>query len=104
MAKTMTIGELINILSAYPDYMPVFFYDMDKERDSMIEVVELAGPTMDVEETGDIFWNTPYYCKGVSNIEEYWMAHGTCPIVCMREKTLWERKEDDSQRTESKSC
>ena len=104
MAKTMTIGELINILSTYPDYMPVFFYDMDKERDSMIEVVELAGPTMDVEETGDISWSTPYYCKGVSNIEDHWQTNGMCSILCMREKTLWERKEDDSQRAESKSC
>lgn len=104
MAKTMTVGELMSILSTYPDYMPIFFYDADKERDSMIEVVELAGPAMDVEETGDISWNTPYYCKGVSNIEEHWMMHGMCPILCMREKTLWERKEDDSQRAESKSC
>ena len=104
MAKTMTVEELMNILSTYPGHMPIFFYDADKERDSMIEVVELAGPAMDVEETGTISWNTPYYCKGVSNIEEYWMAHGMCPILCMREKSLWERKEDDSQRTKSESC
>lgn len=104
MAKTMTVEELMNILSTYPGYMPIFFYDADKERDSMIEVVELAGPAMDVEETGTISWNTPYYCKGVSNIEEHWMAHGMCPILCMREKSLWERKEDDSQRTKSESC
>lgn len=104
MAKTMTVEELMNILSTYPGHMPIFFYDADKERDSMIEVVELAGPAMDVEETGTISWNTPYYCKGVSNIEEHWMAHGMCPILCMREKTLWERKEDDSQRAKSESC
>lgn len=104
MAKTMTVEELMSILSTYPGHMPIFFYDADKERDSMIEVVELAGPAMDVEETGDISWSTPYYCKGVSNIEEHWMMHGMCPILCMREKTLWERKEDDGQRAESKSC
>ena len=104
MVKTMTIGELINILSIYPPHMPIFFYDADKERDSMIEVVELAGPISDVEETGDVSWSTPYYCKGVSNIEDHWQTNGMCPILCMREKTLWERKEDDSQRTESKSC
>lgn len=104
MAKTMTAGELMSILSTYPGHMPIFFYDADKERDSMVEVVELAGPAMDVEETGTISWNTPYYCKGVSNIEEHWMMHGMCPILCMREKTLWERKEDDSQRAESESC
>lgn len=94
----------MNILSTYPPHMPVFFYDVDKERDSMIEVVELAGPISDVEETGDISWSTPYYCKGVSNIEDHWQTNGMCPILCMREKTLWERKEDDSQRAESKSC
>lgn len=104
MAKTMTVEGLMNILSTYPGHMPIFFYDADKERDSMIEVVELAGPAMDVEETGTISWNTPYYCKGVSNIEEHWMAHGMCPILCMREKSLWERKEDDSQRAKSDSC
>lgn len=104
MAKTMTVEELMSILSTYPGHMPIFFYDADKERDSMIEVVELAGPISDVEETGDISWSTPYYCKGVSNIEDHWQTNGMCPILCMREKTLWERKEDDSQRAESKSC
>lgn len=98
MAKTMTVGELMDILSVYPPHMPIFFYDADKERDSMVEVVELAGPISDVEETGDISWSTPYYCKGISNIEDHWQANGMCPILCMREKTLWERKEDDSYK------
>lgn len=96
MTKTMTVGELMNILSTYPSHIPVFFYGADKERDSDIEVVELAGPISDVEETGDISWSTPYYCKGVSHIEDHWQKNGMCPIICMREKTVWEVEEDDS--------
>lgn len=95
MSKTMTVGELMDILSTHPPHVPIFFYDADKERDSMIEVVELAGPISDVEETGDISWSTPYYCKGVSNIEDHWQINGMCPILCMREKTLWERQENE---------
>lgn len=95
MSKTMTVGELMDILSTHPPHVPIFFYDADKERDSMIEVVELAGPISDVEETGDISWSTPYYCKGVSNIEDHWQTNGMCPILCMREKTLWERQENE---------
>lgn len=95
MAKTMTVEQVMNILSTYPGHMPIFFYDLDKERDSCIEVVELAGPRSDVEEGGDIVWGTPYYCKGNSNIEEHWGENGMCPILCMREKTAWEREEDD---------
>ena len=98
MAKTMTVGELINILSVYPSHMPIFFYDVDKERDSMIEIVELAGPISDIEETGDVAWSTPYYCKSISNIEDHWQTSGMCPILCMREKTPWERKENDSYK------
>lgn len=94
MSKTMTVEELMNILSTYPPYMPIFFYDIDKQRDSIIEVVELAGPISDVEENGDISWNTPYYCKGISNIENHWQVNGMCPILCMREKTLYERQEN----------
>lgn len=92
MSKTMTVEELMNILSIYPPHIPIFFYDIDKQRDSMIEVVELAGPISDVEETEDISWNTPYYCKGISNIENHWQANGMCPILCMREKTLCEKE------------
>jgi len=95
MTKTMTVGELMEILSAYPPHMPVFFYDIDKEKDSNIELVELAGPHSNVEESGTISWHTPYYCKGESNIEEYWMHQGMCPILCMREKTLWEVEQND---------
>ena len=95
MAKTMTVRELIEILSAHPPHVPVFFYDIDKESDYNIELVELTGPYSDVEETGTISWHTPYYCKGKSNIEEYWMHQGMCPILCMREKTLWEVKQND---------
>ena len=94
MIKTMTVEELMNILSTYPPTMPIFFYDIDKERDSNIEVVELAGPVSDIEETGDVSWHTPYYCKGVSNIEEHWQAYGMCPVLCMREQTLWEVEND----------
>lgn len=85
MAKTMTVGELMDILSTHPPHVPIFFYDADKERDSCIEVVELNGPIKEPEETGDIVWGTPYYCKGVSHIEEHWKENGLCPILCLRE-------------------
>ena len=44
MAKTMTVEDLMSQLSVYPPNMPIFFYDIDKERDSCLEVLELAGP------------------------------------------------------------
>lgn len=95
MAKTMTVEELMSVLSTYPGHVPVFFYNPDKERDSMIELVELAGPIIDPDDAGRLNWSTPYYCKGISNIEDHWHKYGTCPILCMREKTVWEREEND---------
>lgn len=43
MVKTMTAGELMKQLATFPPELPIFFYDMDKERDSCLEVLELAG-------------------------------------------------------------
>ena len=54
MAKTMTVGELMKQLAAFPPELPIFFYDMDKERDSNLEVLELAGPQFDPDDEGNI--------------------------------------------------
>lgn len=90
MVKTFTVEDLINELSNYPPTMPVFFYDADKERDSCLQVLELNGPRLEPEDDGLIIPSTPYYCKGVSNIEQYWATHGMTPILCLREKTWQE--------------
>lgn len=86
MSKTMTVGELVNILSTYPPHMPVFVYDYDKERDLAVEVVELAGPYLEPDECGIINLSTPYYCKGHSRVEEHWRNYKREPFICLRER------------------
>lgn len=90
--KTMTVGELVAKLQEHPPYVPVFVYDIDKERDLAIEVVELAGPHFEPSEYGIISDVSPYYCKGNSRIEEHWKREGKQPIICLREKTYMEER------------
>ena len=93
MVKTMTVEDLMSQLSVYPPNMPIFFYDIDKERDSCLEVLELAGPYLDPDDDCSIRPTSPYYCKGVCNVEDYWQENGTTIFLCLREKTFRERKE-----------
>jgi len=85
MAKTMTVAELTRALSEYPPDLPIFFYDFDKERDSCLQILELNGSRIEVDDGGYLKHHTPYYCKGYSSIEEYWAENGFCPILCLRE-------------------
>ena len=94
MVKTMTAGELMKQLATFPPELPIFFYDMDKERDSCLEVLELAGPYLDPDDDCSIRPTSPYYCKGVCNVEDYWQENGTTIFLCLREKTFQERKEN----------
>ena len=93
--KTMNVGELIAKLQEHPPHVPVFVYDIDKERDLAIEVVELAGPHLEPDECGIISDMSPYYCKGYSRIEEHWGREGKQPIICLREKTYREQKKGE---------
>ena len=93
--KTMTVDELIAKLQEHPPHVPVFVYDIDKERDLAIEVVELAGPHLEPDEYGIISDMSPYYCKGYSRIEEHWGREGKQPIICLREKTYREQKKGE---------
>ena len=93
--KTMTVGELIAKLQEHPPHVSVFVYDIDKERDLAIEVVELAGPHLEPDECGIISDMSPYYCKGYSRIEEHWGREGKQPIICLREKTYREQKKGE---------
>ena len=93
MAKTMTVGELMKQLAVFPPELPIFFYDLDKERDSNLEVLELAGPQFDPDDGGNIIPSSPYYCKGVCNVEDYWQEHGNTIFLCLREQTYKERYE-----------
>ena len=95
MAKTMTVGELMKQLAVFPPELPIFFYDIDKERDSCLEVLELAGPYLDPDDDCSIRPTSPYYCKGVCNVEEYWRENGTTIFLCLREKNIEERREDE---------
>ena len=67
MAKTMTVGELMKQLAVFPPELPIFFYDIDKERDSNLEVLELAGPQFDPDDGGNIIPSSPYYSVGYSS-------------------------------------
>lgn len=93
--KTMTVGELVAKLQEHPPHVPVFVYDIDKERDLAIEVVELAGPHFEPDQYGIISDMSPYYCKGYSRIEEHWGREGKQPIICLREKTYREQKKGE---------
>ena len=95
MAKTMTAGELMKQLATFPPELPIFFYDMDKERDSCLEVLELAGPYLDPDDDGSIRPTSPYFCKGTCNVEDYWRENGTTIFLCLREKNIEERREDE---------
>lgn len=89
MHKVLTVGELIEELKKYPPTLPIFTYDADEEQDAPLQTVELAGPVFEVDDGGDIRPEAPYYCKGISYIDEYWKNHGYCPVLCLR-NYFWE--------------
>lgn len=84
MTKTMTVGELIKQLEAFPCELPVFFYDIDKEQDFNLEILELNGPKFDSDNGGNIVPFSPYYCKGNCNVEDYWREYGNTIFLCLR--------------------
>lgn len=94
--KTYTVEGMIEELKKYPPTLPIFYYDIDEEQDAPISIIELAGATLEPDDEGNLKQYSPYYCKGVSYIEDYWKSHGHTPILCFRNFNPWtdnERKE-----------
>ena len=78
MSNTLTVGEVIKVLQKYPDNTPIFHYDIDKEKDTNINVMTLQKP-------GEESFMSPFYCKSESKVEKYWKKYGVRPVLYLME-------------------
>lgn len=82
--KVYTVGELIEELQKIPPHVPVFGYSTMDEGDFPIQIVELSGPIFEPDDDGTILELVPHGCQADSFVEQYWNAHGKCPVVYIR--------------------
>ena len=80
----MTVGKLRSILKYLPQDAEVFSYSVLDECDAHIDIIDLReGPDIYHDEFGkEDIEQTPWYCQGFSNAEDYWLAKGSDkPVV-----------------------
>lgn len=80
----MTVGKLRSILEYLPQDAEVFSYSVLDECDARIDIIDLReGPDIYHDEFGkEDIKQTPWYCQGFSNAEDYWLAKGSDkPVV-----------------------
>ena len=80
----MTVGKLRKILEYLPQDAEVFSYNELDECDARIDIIDLRD-SADIyhdELSNEEIIQTPWYCQGDSNAEEYWLAKGkNKPVV-----------------------
>ena len=82
----MTVQELIVELQKHPSDSLVLLYNVDKEQDFHINIVEACAPKVEIDGNFTSI-SSPHYCKGHFHAQEYWNQNGTeKPIVFLRNR------------------
>lgn len=106
--KVATVHDIIKALQKFPMDTPVFGYaGGDDECDFPIDIIELCqGPRLSDEEEFESKedreqwerWHPvglpPFYCRGDSCIEQFWIDQGVQPVVVLRPRDWYEEEED----------